>query len=253
MKEIRILAAGYGKFASYTDASNPANKVAKTFAGAQLSASPKEQHPAVHGYHVLVPVVWDRAWATIQKAVQEIEPHALICMGVSDGTTRFERIARNEARIDLQDAEGKYFQQPFLLSSCKKVSIAQTMSSSNQWPHQQNAPFRPLAQYEDGTPAPYLLPSTLPCEYLEEQMNTSCSNILRIDGPTSFDAGGYLCNLAFYLSSLFLHGQVAFSGFLHIAPDKEDKVYMETGPFIFTTYGRWLQRNFLPGGEGIAL
>ena len=77
--------------------------------------------------------------------------------------------------------------------------------------------------------------------------NTSNPNVLKVAhafDELSFDAGSYLCNLAFYMSALLLHGKVGFTGFLHVEPYK-DSMYEETGKFIFNKFAHWLQRNFI--------
>ena len=234
--ELRILATGYGKFDCYpTDDSNPSNKVAKAFENQHLERNGDK--PPVRGFYTVVPVVWDQAWSTIKKAVDEIQPDVLICMGVGKETV-FERIARNEAR-KTPDAENKYFEKPYIVDGEKDISLL--TQSKNIYDNDR----QPLAIYEDGAPTPYMLPTTLAFDYLEDKMNNASNpNILKVSN-ISFDAGGYLCNLAFYMSALLLHGKVGFTGFLHVKPNQEDKVYKETGEFIFYEYAKWLQQNYI--------
>lgn len=252
MEELRILAAGYGKFDHYeTDDSNPANKVAKAFAQECLKGSSDKNVPDVTGHHIVVPVVWDKAWLKIKEAVEIIQPDALICMGVGSGT-KFERIARNEAITYYPDAEGKTFQKPYIVDGGKGWlsldSIGYSYSEREKISPYYDDTCQPLAKYANGTPTPYLFPTTLPYDYLEEEMNkTSNPNVLKVANDfehLSFDAGGYLCNLAFYMPALLLHGKVGFTGFLHVEPGK-DSMYEETGKFIFNKFAHWLQRNFI--------
>ena len=236
VEELRILATGYGKFDRYlTDDSNPSNKVAKAFANQYLEGD-GDKLP-VRGFHTVVPVVWDKAWQTIKNKVDEVQPDVLICMGAA-GATMFERIARNEA-YNIADAEGKFFEKPYVVNTPQDKSLLE-QNSGNQFNN-----YPPLATYADGTPTPYTFPSTLAFDYLEEKMNnTSNPNILKVRN-ISFNAGGYLCNFAFYMPALLLREKVAFTGFLHIEGDRKDEEYKETGEFIFNEYAKWLQRNYI--------
>ncbi|MDY7003160.1 MAG: hypothetical protein SWX82_04115 [Cyanobacteriota bacterium] len=250
MTELRILAAGYGKFDHYeTDDSNPANKVAKAFEGEFLKGDPEKYIPHVKGYHIVVPVVWDKAWPKIKGAVEELQPDAVICMGAA-GATKFERMARNEARNDIADADGKYFQGPYIVDDHESLPYSDSINYNGRekTSSHYDKTCKPLAMYANGTPTPYFFPTRLPFDYLEDKMNnTSNSNVLKVPNAfdqLSFDAGGYLCNLAFYMPALFFHGKVGFTGFLHVEPGK-DSMYEETGKFIFNEFAHWLQRNFI--------
>lgn len=245
--ELRILATGYGHFEDYpTDESNPANKVAMAFKGEYLEGD--QDKPEVKGYHVIVPVVWDKAWPVIKNAIEEFKPDLLICMGASD-ETQFERVARNEA-CGIPDAEGKCFDKPYVVDASEyKYSLKSNISlRQNRIYSDDDYRYKPLVKYADGEHPPYLFLTTLPCDYLEDKMNnTSNPNILRtpnLDRPSS-DAGGYLCNLAFYMPALLLRQKVHFTGFLHVEPGKKDEVYKETGKFIFQECAQWLQQNYI--------
>ncbi|CAA6806362.1 MAG: Unknown protein [uncultured Sulfurovum sp.] len=249
MKQLRVLAAGYGKFNQYkTDEDNPAYKVAQAFKEEFLAGDTDKVE--VKGYSITVPVVWDKAWPTIKQAVDDIQPDVLICMGAA-GETKFERMARNEALTSALDADDKCFDKPYVVDHPSRVSSLR--SSNNSWTRDKVSPDyennKALAVYADDTPTPYFFPTTLPCDYLEKKMNNSSnSNILKVNyafNELSFDAGDYLCNLAFYMPSLLLHGKVAFNGFLHLAPNKTEEEYSETGKFIFHELAVWLQRNYI--------
>lgn len=159
-----------------------------------------------------IPVEWQTTWTAISKAVEEIQPDCLICLGFAGGSNsiRIETCARNEAIAD-KDNCGNYFDK-------------------NQQKIQKKVPLEP------GQTQTY--PTTLPVEWLikayESQKPKPNDPII-----TSDDAGGYLCNLAFYKTMAHL-SQIKYRGFIHVG---ESQTIDKSGSLVIQLIANWVYKK----------
>jgi len=237
---LKILAAGYGKFDGMpADEDNPATKIASAFANRKLEQSGKYL-PEVLGYQAIIPVVWDKAWPAIREAALKHDVDAIICIGQAHYTA-FERMGRNEARG--KDAENHEFEGcTAMLGSTEMVSLQDKDS-------RERSKTEPKYEEDGGKPiikgAPYLMPTRLPFDFLEQQMLNSKNSLVLKPNKRSFDAGGYLCNFAAYNVVYHLQDKVPYCGFLHVEGGYLDEYYQATGEFLFDQFAEWLRTNYI--------
>lgn len=155
----RVLVTGFEPFGEH--ATNPSALVAKSFDG------------------VVLPVSYARAADALRAAIDDADPHVVLCFGLADGDTAIsvERFAHNLDEADVIDNDGAN-------GSGAEID-----------------PAGPLAYR-----------STLPVDEIVAALRAE-----DIPAGASRDAGGYLCNHVFYVLMQTLDPK-RIGGFIHVPP-----------------------------------
>lgn len=165
-----ILLTGFEPFGSY--AVNPSGEVAKTLDGLELGACRVRS--------LVLPVHHAEAAGAVARAMTEVEPAAVVHLGLAGGRARIalERVAVNVMDYELPDVSGY------------------------------RATGEPCVP---GGPAAYL--STLPLEAMLEALTAA-----GIPAYLSNTAGTYLCNQTMYTTRHAIEGagQGPAAGFIHL-------------------------------------
>lgn len=139
-----------------------------------------------------IDVSWNRAWGQLADLVETTQPDALLCLGVApDVNFRMEAMTRNQASSKA-DAFGEFYAHP----SASMVD-------------------------EHG---PDEMPSTLPLEWLQQEMQARCDRRQAATNKQAYvagvvpsnDAGDYLCNYVFYHARQELSETVPCREFIHV-------------------------------------
>jgi pyroglutamyl-peptidase len=198
-----LLVTGFGPFENYPE--NPSGDIAETVHGRVVDGI------ALVGRRIVVS--WREAWTAIRAAVEEVQPQALLCLGVApDSFIRLEVLAKNASRpcLDVLD---------------------------------ETPQLGPLLRIIEGAPAAYW--TTLPVEWLRERLRQQQPAIA---AELWSDAGSYLCNHVFFHLMHFLEGRVPHRGFIHVPryPRAEDKgwpsraIVLDAGVFLVEELAHWL-------------
>ncbi len=200
---MKLLITGFEPFGG--DPINPSWAVAQASVKYHLAHG----NPEIEMVCREIPVLWQTTWTAISKAVEEIQPDCLICLGFSekDKSIRIETCARNEAICCTDNCE-EYFDK-YQETSSEKVALEPNK--------------------------PQFLPTTLP---VVDLIDAYKSHNPKPSDPliTSDDAGGYLCNLAFYKTMAHLP-QIKYRGFIHIG---KSKTIEESGAIAIQLIAQWV-------------
>lgn len=179
---MKLLITGFEPFDG--DETNPSWAIAQECVKYHLAHG----NPEIEMFCREIPVEWQTTWTEISKAVEEIQPDCLICLGLSSECKgiQIETVARNEAKC-YTDNCGEYFDK-------------------NQGKSGRTVVLEPEKSETYST--------TLPVEWLIDAYNSHNPKPIN---PiiTSDNAGGYLCNLAFYKTMAHLP-EVKYRGFIHV-------------------------------------
>jgi pyroglutamyl-peptidase len=129
-----VLLTGFEPFggASYNPSGETALALDNTAIPAPTSGGMRTAH--VHG--VRLPVLWERSAALVQREIQSINPHVVICLGEGDTTYRVEQFA-DDVRVSGPDNSGHGPRWPRktrsrqLPTRLPRVSLEAAMSSAS--------------------------------------------------------------------------------------------------------------------------
>ncbi len=201
-----LLVTGFGPFENHPE--NPSGDIAEAIDGKHVADI------ALVGRRITVS--WRDAWNAIRAAVEDVQPQALLCLGVaSDSFVRLEVLAKNASRSQLDV-------------------------------HDEPPPLGPLLRIVEGAPPAYW--TTLPVEWLRERLHQEQPAVAPELWP---DAGWYLCNHVFFHVMHFLEGQVPHRGFIHVPryPRGDETGWpsraavLDAGVFLVEELARWLALN----------
>ncbi len=198
-----LLVTGFGPFENHLE--NPSGDIAEAIQGKDIAGI------ALVGRRITVS--WREAWDAIRAAVEEVQPQALLCLGVaSDPFIRLEVLAKNASLpcLDVLDEKPQ---------------------------------LGPLLRIVEGALPAYW--TTLPVEWLRERLHMEQPAVAAALWP---DAGWYLCNHVFFHVMHFLEGRVPYRGFIHVPryPGVEEKGWpsraevLYSGVFLVEELARWL-------------
>ncbi len=213
-----LLVTGFGPFEEYGE--NPSGDIAE--------AVHRQSMSGVRIVGVRLDVDWAGAWESIQNAVAEYEPNAMLCLGVAPNPfIRLDIMARNTAL------------------PCADIHGAQP-------------PLSELLRIVPDAPPAYW--TTLPVEWLQARLQERYLSATqgREEDRTAFtlgllwpDSGWFLCNYVFFHVMHYLDHKVPYRGFVHLPRYPADgqssgpprTEVLRVGFFLIEELVRWLVEN----------
>lgn len=204
--KLKLLVSGFGPFEQFSN--NSSQKIAEIVDGLSFFG--------VEVIGTVIDVTWKGGWKALKSKVDELNPHALLCLGLApEPVFRIESIAKNVAM--------------------RSFDVIGDLPSKH--PDNRIVSYGP-ANYETQLPAARLI---------------DAFNALERNSPIkariSDDAGAYLCNYVFYRVMHRYQKLIPYRGFVHVPPLPEDmpgspyteEELMEAGMFLVKHLAGWLK------------